>query len=119
MIKKVKAQGAMRYAGHSKKANGIVTLNLVARYGEMVNSIQTLQMLNNDVVVDADMPDGSSKHLGMFRIKNVKFDGDGESKISLVSDGYCVFPENIEGLPLSIDENNEFTVLFSCDVEDN
>jgi hypothetical protein len=84
-MSKIMVKAVVTYKGHSVSANGAVNLSMKAKYEELINSMQLLQMLNNDVAIVAKLPDSSPSKLGMFRIKNVTFDGDGESVIKFDS----------------------------------
>ena len=93
--KKVIVKEVVNYKGHSVKANGSVDLNFTAMYDELVNSIACLQMLNNDVSIVAKLPNEKPIELGMYRIKSVIFDGDGESTIKFNSLDQNVELENL------------------------
>lgn len=74
------------YNGHSVKSSGAVDLNLKADYSELGRYVQLLQMLNNDIKVAVKL-NGEKKplKLGMFRLKQLSVQHDGEGKISLNS----------------------------------
>ena len=95
MEKKVTAKEVVNYKGHSVKANGSVDLSFSAMYDELTNTIQCLQMLNNDVDIVAKLPNEKPFELGMYRIKNILFDGDGESTIKFNSLDQNVELENL------------------------
>ena len=78
---KVKVKEVVKYGGHSLSANGSVNFTLKAQYSELSNTIQLMQMLNNDVSIKAKIPGGSPMKLGFFRVKQIVIDGDGESTI--------------------------------------
>ena len=65
--KKVVVKEVVNYKGHSVKANGSVDLSFSAMYDELTNTIQCLQMLNNDVdiVLLAEGAHLSGKRIGM------------------------------------------------------
>ena len=102
------------YKGHSISANGSVNLTLKAMYSELTKSVELLQMLNNDVTIKAKKGAEKAKKLGIFRIKSITFDGDGESVIKLNSIVDYVEIDNIN----DIVGGDEFKVLFSADIED-
>ena len=56
---KVKVKEVVKYGGHSLSANGSVNFTLKAQYSELSNTIQLMQMLNNDVSIKAKIPGGS------------------------------------------------------------
>ena len=76
----LKVKQVVQYGGHSLKANGSVDFTLKAAYSELVNTIQTMQMLNNDITIKAKV-NKKVLSLGIFRIKQIIIDGDGESKL--------------------------------------
>lgn len=111
-MQRIKIKEMVKYNGHSVKANGSVDLNFKAMYSEITNSMQLLQLLNNDVSIAAKK-EGKVYKLGVFRIKNVKFDGDGESFLYFNSISDSVEMNNIN----SIISADEFNILMVADVE--
>lgn len=114
MVLKVKQ--IVSYNGHSLSANGSVNFNLNAQYSQLTQSIQLMQMLNNDVTIKAKVS-GKVLKLGVFRIKQITIDGDGESKIKFNGLSDYVEMDNLNYLPLQSDEVKEFQVLFEADAE--
>jgi hypothetical protein len=108
----IKVKELMSYGGHSLKANGSVDLTLKAQYSQCANTIKLLQMLNNDVKIQVKKS-GKPFKIGMFRIKEVKFDGDGEStvKFNTLSD-FAEVDEMNNLIQATADEPKEFNVLF-------
>ena len=82
---KISIKEVVSYKGHSVKANGNMDISFSAMYGELTNSIKVLQLLNNDVVIVAKLPGAKPVKLGSFNVKNVLFDGDGESVLKFTS----------------------------------
>ena len=74
-----------KYNGHSVKANQSVDLGIKAGYDQLANSVQLLQMLNNDVTILAKVPDIKPFKLGTFRVQAVNVSHDGESVIKFNS----------------------------------
>ena len=74
-----------KYNGHSVKANQSVDLAVKAGYDQLANSVQLLQMLNNDVTILARVPDAKPFKLGTFRVQAVNISHDGESAIKFNS----------------------------------
>ncbi|MBQ9141151.1 MAG: hypothetical protein IJX63_05075 [Lachnospiraceae bacterium] len=107
----------MKYGGHSLSANGSVNFTLKAQYSELPNTIQLMQMLNNDVSIKAKIPGGSPMKLGFFRVKQIVIDGDGESTIKFNGLNDYIEMDNLNLLPLNSDENKEFVVLMEADIE--
>lgn len=114
---KIKIKDVVKYGGHNQSANGSVNLTLIAAYGELVHTIEASQLLNNDIFVKFKLPGMKAEKLGMFRIKQLIIDGDGESKIKLNGLSDYIEMDNINLLPLRTDETPEFNVLFEADVE--
>ena len=114
---KVKVKEIVKYGGHSLSANGSVNFTLKAQYSELSNTIQLMQMLNNDVSIKAKIPGGSPKKLGFFRVKQIVIDGDGESTIKFNGLNDYIEMDNLNLLPLNSDENKEFVVLMEAEIE--
>ena len=111
--KKIIVKEVVNYKGHSVKANGSVDLSFSAMYDELTNTIQCLQMLNNDVDIVAKVPNEKPFPLGMYRIKSVNFDGDGESTIKFNSLDQNVELENLG----KIITNEKFQIRMVAMVE--
>lgn len=116
-MKQIKVKQVVKYGGHSLSANGSVNFTLKAAYSELVNTIQAMQMLNNDVVIKAKVPGSKPMKLGMFRIKQITVDGDGESTIKFNGLNDYIEMDNLNLLPLNTDDNKEFTVLMEAQIE--
>jgi len=114
---KVRVKEVVEYGGHSLSANGSVNVMFKADYSELPNSIQVMQMLNNDVTIKAKVPNESAKKLGMFRIKQIVVDGDGESKLKLNGLNDYIEMDNLNQLPLHTDENKQFVIMMEADIE--
>lgn len=114
----VKVKEVVKYGGHSLSANGSVNFTLKAAYSELTNSIKLMQMLNNDVNIKAKVPSGKPMKLGMFRIKQIIIDGDGESTIKFNGLNDYIEMDNLNLLPLNSDENKEFVVLMEAEIEE-
>lgn len=114
--REIKVKQVVSYGGHRITANGLVNLTLKADYSELVNTIQCTQMLNNDVTIAAKV-NGKTQSLGIFKIKQIDIDGDGESKIKFVGDTNYIETDLINNLPLNTDDVKEFRVMYKADVE--
>ena len=117
-MKQIKVKQVVKYGGHSLSANGSVNFTLKAAYSELANTIQAMQMLNNDVVIKAKVPGSKPMKLGMFRIKQITVDGDGESTIKFNGLNDYIEMDNLNILPTNGDENKMFTVMMEADVEE-
>lgn len=113
----VKVKEVVKYGGHSLSANGSVNFTLKASYSELTNTIQLMQMLNNDVTIKAKLPAGKPMKLGMFRIKQIIIDGDGESTLKFNGLNDYIEMDNLNILPLNSDENKEFVIMMEADIE--
>lgn len=114
----IKVREIVKYGGHSLSANGSVNFTLKASYSELTNSIKLMQMLNNDVIIKAKAPGGKAMKLGIFRVKQIIIDGDGESILKFNGLNDYIEMDNLNLLPLSTDENKEFAVLMEAEIEE-
>jgi hypothetical protein len=114
----LKVKEVVTYGGHSLKANGAVDFTLKAGYSELTNSIKLMQMLNNDVNIKARIPGEKPKKLGMFRIKQIVVDGDGESVLKFNGLNDHIEMDNLNMLPLNDSETKEFVVLMTAEIEE-
>ena len=114
---KVKVKEVVKYGGHSLSANGSVNFTLKASYSELPNTIQMMQMLNNDVTVKAKLPTGKPMKLGMFRIKQIVIDGDGESTLKFNGLNDYIEMDNLNLLPLNNDDSKEFVIMMEAEIE--
>lgn len=113
----VKVREVVKYGGHSLSANGSVNFTLKASYSELTNTIQMMQMLNNDVIIKAKLPAGKPMKLGMFRIKQIIIDGDGESTLKFNGLNDYIEMDNLNLLPMNNDDNKEFVIIMEAEIE--
>ena len=113
----IKVKQLVEYNGHGLRANGSVDLNLKAKYSNLVNTIQLMQLLNNDITIKARVSNKVTR-LGVFRIKSIVIDGDGESKLKLIGLSDYIEMDELNKLPLSNEDAKEFYVMYEADVED-
>lgn len=113
----IKVKQVVTYGGHSLKANGAVDFTLKSAYSELVNTIQLMQMLNNDVNIKAKLPGQKAMKLGAFRIKQIIIDGDGESILKFNGLNDYIEMDNLNLLPLNSDDNKEFVVMMEAEIE--
>lgn len=114
----IKVKEVVKYGGHSLSANGSVNFTLKAGYSELPNTIKLMQMLNNDVSIKSKIPGSKVLKLGVFRIKDIRIDGDGESTIKFNGLNDFIEMDNLNVLPLNTDDNKEFAVLMETDTEE-
>lgn len=114
---KIKVKEIVSYKGHSISANGSVNFTVKAMYSQLTNTIKLMQLLNNDVIIKAKLPEEKPMKLGSFRLKQITVDGDGESSIKFNGVVDYIEVDNLNLLPLNNSESKEFTVLFESDIE--
>lgn len=114
----LKVKEVVKYGGHSLSANGAVNFTLKAGYSELVNSIGVMQMLNNDVSIKAKVPGSKPIKLGMFRVKQIVVDGDGESTLKFNGLNDYIEMDNLNMLPMNDSDTKEFVVLMETETEE-
>ena len=117
-MKQIRVKEVVKYGGHSLSANGSVNLTLKADYSELVNTIQVQQMLNNDVSIKAKLPGGKPMKLGMFRVKNITIDGDGESTLKFNGLNDYIEMDNLNLLPTKGSGDEMFVVMMEAQIEE-
>lgn len=110
----IKIKEVVSYKGHNISANGGVKLNFSAMYSELTNTIGVLQMLNNDVKIVAKLPGEKAMAIGMFRVKNVIIDDDGESVLKFDTLSDYVEMDNLNKLI----GKTEFVIQMTSDIEE-
>ena len=113
----IKVKEVVKYGGHNLSANGSVNLTLKASYSELTNSVKVMQMLNNDVNIKVKVPGEKAIKLGIFRIKEIRVEGDGESIIKLNGLNDYIEMDNLNYLPIKGSENEEFAVMMEAEIE--
>ncbi len=113
MGKKVKIKVVGKYNGHSIKANKSVDVSFKFAYSEMVNTVKLLQLLNENVTIIVKVGDEKPKKIGMFMIKDIRFDSDGESIIKFNSSTDFIEAASLDGLA----GDDLLTVLFQAEIE--
>lgn len=114
---KVRIKEIVSYNGHSLSASGSVNLSLKAMYGELRNTILAMQLLNEDVTIKVKL-DGKVRNAGVFRIKNIVIDGDGESKLKFEGLTDSIDLDVLNNMPLRGEDSAEFQMLMEAQVED-
>lgn len=110
---KIDVRTVANYKGHSLSENGSVNLSLKLRYDELTKTIETMQMLNNDVDITVKLPGVKAMKIGMFRIKNITVDGDGESVIKFNGVNDYIEVDNLNNMVTK----EPFQVKFSANIE--
>lgn len=105
------------YNGHNIKKNGSVALTVTCDYDELTNSVQLIQMLNNNIKVSAKVPDIEKVlKLGEFSLKSFNISHDGTSKITFNSTVDYAEIENLS--KIVIDEKFRVRCEAEIEVED-
>lgn len=110
----IRVKEVVGYKGHNISANGSVNLTLCADYSELKNTIMAMQMLNNDVKLKARLPGADAMKLGVFRIRDIKVDGDGESIIKFNGLNDYIEMDNLNALVT----NERFNVMLEAEIEE-
>lgn len=110
----IRVKEVVGYKGHNISANGSVNLTLCADYSELKNTIMAMQMLNNDVKLKARLPGADVMKLGVFRIRDIKVDGDGESIIKFNGLNDYIEMDNLNALVT----NERFNVMLEAEIEE-
>lgn len=113
---KAKVKAMCSYGGHGIKMNGNVDLTLKSKYSELPNYIQLIQMLNNDVTITVKTIE-ENFGLGVFRVKEIKVDHDGEGILKFNSLNDFVETDNLNKLITAGSTAPEFGVTFEADIE--
>lgn len=118
MSEHIEVEQVVTSGGYSISANGVANVTFKSKYGELVNTVNMLQLLNNDIDVTAFVPgEKPSKVARFMRIKNISVDGDGEQTVKLQGVSEFVDVEELSKLPFKNAEIPEFKVQFVSDVE--
>lgn len=117
--KKIEVKQLVRYKGHSVSQNGLINLSVVAGYDELIKTINTLQMLNNDIMLSAKLVGSGEKafKLGSFRLKQVTVNGDGESVLKFNGMAEYTEMDNINTLSLIQSDEKTFFLRMLAKVE--
>lgn len=73
------------YKGHSVKANGNIDVTFSAMFDQLTDSIKILQLLNGDIKITAKLAGSKPISLGIFTLKSLSINANGESTIKFVS----------------------------------
>lgn len=88
------------------------------KYGELVNTVQMLQLLNNDIDIFAMVPGEKEKAVGhYFRLKQIVVDGDGEQTVKLQGVSEFTEVDTLSMLPFKNAEIPEFRIKLSSSIE--
>ncbi len=95
---RIKSQMMVQYDGHSFRKNGDLDLNFKVDYSEIVNVLSLMRMLNQNVDIKVKLGRDKPATLGVFHIKNINIDSDGESKLKFNSETTSINPNKLMDL---------------------
>lgn len=116
MEKRIKLNSVATYNGHSVQANGIVVLNIKADYSELANTVQALQLLNNDITIAVKYAQQNPMKLGVFRLDNISIGSDGASKVRFKGSVDYVETDNLNTMAIN-GLGELFSMKMIADVE--
>ena len=114
--RKIQFKVVAKYNGHNVKPSGAVDVNVLVDYSEMKETIQLLQLLNNDIKIDVKKPGEKAFKLGSFRLQNLTYDHDGQAKIRFNSMSDFVEVDNLNRL-IPMEKEERFVMRFDSLVE--
>lgn len=94
----IKSKMMVQYDGHSFRKNGDLDLNFRVDYSEIVNVISLMRMLNQNINIQVKLGRDKPETLGVFHIKNINIDRDGESKLKFNSETSSINPNKLMDL---------------------
>jgi hypothetical protein len=117
MPQTVKLKFEARYQNHNIKANKAVSLKFKMPYTELTKYLQSVQLLNENVLIAGKIgPDKPSK-LGSYMIKGLNIGGDGEGTLNLDSMLDYVDPSSLNELATRSDE--PLFLMLKATIEDD
>ena len=84
-MEKIKIKFESTYNGHSIKKNGTIDLSFVAPYSQITNTVNLLQLINCNITLKVKIR-MQVYNLGVFYLKELKIDREGESTIKFNSE---------------------------------
>jgi acetylglutamate kinase len=96
--KQISTKLVVQYEGHNFKKDGSLDLNFKADYSEIVNVMSLFRMLNQNITIQAKIGREKPEALGVFSIKAINVDRDGESKIRFTSEVVNINPDKLTDL---------------------
>lgn len=85
MQKEIKFKAVGKYAGHQVKPNKSVDLGIKFSYDQLPNTVNFLQLFNENIDVYYRNSDKKAIKLGSFMLKSFGYDHDGEATLKLNS----------------------------------
>lgn len=115
MAKEVKIKTVARYSGHSVRPNKSVDIGFKFDYGELIKYIQVVQMLNENVSITVKQSGSKPEVLGVFMVKQISIDHDGEAVIkfnSMTDSSEVQLMHHLVG-------DEPFQILLKAEIEEN
>ena len=118
MTERVTVEQVVTSGGYSISAAGVTMITFKCKYGELVNTVQMLQLLNNDIDIFATVPSEREKIVGnSFRLKQIVVDGDGEQTTKLQGVSELTEVDTLTRLPFKNADIPEFRIKLVSLVE--
>ncbi|MCX7924157.1 MAG: hypothetical protein N3B21_19435 [Clostridia bacterium] len=114
MAKEIKVRSLAKYNGHSLKNNKAVDLGLKFAYEELPNYIKLIQFLNENTTITIKRGNNPPQKLGIFMVKEIKIDHDGEGVVKFNSQLDHVEADEIT----TIVGDEIFKVMFEAKAEE-
>lgn len=114
MAKEVKIKTIANYNGHNVKANKSVDISFKFSYGDLVEYIKVIQMLNENVEIIVKQLDSKPQKLGIFMVKDIRIDHDGEGTIKFNS---MVDQAEVQLMHL-LANDEQFKILLKAKIEE-
>ncbi len=116
MEKEIKIKSICSYNGHVVNPNKAVTISFKFRYDELVNYLQSVQMLNENINIIIKLGDKKPMKIGMFMIKGLVIDGDGEAVIKFNSQLDFVESTSINEVA-AFGKDEQFKIMLEAKIE--
>ena len=114
MAQKLQIKTVATYNCHNVRANKSVDITFKFAYGDLLEYIKTIQMLNENVIIKVKQHDSKSQMLGVFMVKDIHIDHDGEGRIKFNS-----MTDQSEVQLMHLLANNEpFKILMEAEIEE-
>lgn len=114
----VKVKTEARYVSHDVKSNKAINITFKMPYSELTRYIQTIQMLNENILVGCKIGASKPIKLGTFMLQNLNIDRDGEGKLKLNSQLDFVEMDNVNELAMRNDEPIFLLLKAEVDLEE-
>lgn len=115
---KVEVKIVVSNGGYNQNANGKVGLTLSSKYSELSDVVQLTQMLNQNTKLEATVPGSKPMVIGEMLLDFIGINHDGTSKIKFKGLSDFVDMDVLHMLPFTTDDVPEFSVVASCDIEE-